>query len=344
MRKIMLLTKNKTSTIFVGADMDIVFELCNKAQAVVITDKNVDLLYGDRFKGVKKVILDCGESHKTLNTVQYVYDNLLKFGCERNNTVIIGIGGGLVCDIAGFVASTFLRGLSFGFVATTLLAQVDAAIGGKNGVNFNGYKNMVGTINQPDFIICDFSTLKTLPAHELSNGMAELIKHAVIGDRELFYEIEKEKKAFLDLDLHRIEPLIVKSMKIKVDIVTRDETERHERRKLNFGHTYGHAIESQFGLSHGEAVSIGMMLETNLSISRGLLEKEALKRIKELLNYFGLPTEMGRINRHILMDAITKDKKKDGNEIYSVLIKGIGNAVIEKVSIKEIRGVLYDMH
>jgi len=343
MKKITLSTKNKASTIFVGTDMNIAFELCNKGHMVVITDRNVDRLYGERFKGVKKVIIDCGEVHKTLNTVEYIYDNLLKFGCDRN-TVIIGVGGGLVCDIAGFVASTFLRGLSFGFVATTLLAQVDAAIGGKNGLNFNGYKNMVGTINQPDFIICDFSTLKTLPAHELSNGMAELIKHALIGDRELFYEIEKEKRSFVNLDLPYIEPLIVRSMKVKVDIVTRDETERQERRKLNFGHTYGHAIESKLGLSHGEAISIGMILEAGLSLSRGFLKKEALKSIKELLSYFGLPTELGRVNRHNLMDAITKDKKKDGDGIYSVLIRGIGNAVIERLSIKEIRGVLYDMH
>ncbi|HOL06163.1 MAG TPA: 3-dehydroquinate synthase [Syntrophorhabdaceae bacterium] len=342
MKKIMFSTKNKTSTIYVNTSMDKVFELCDRGRAVIITDKNVDRLYGDRFKGVKKIIIDDGEANKTLDTVHYIYEHLLASGCERN-TVIIGIGGGMVCDIAGFVASTFLRGLSFGFVATTLLAQVDAAIGGKNGVNFKGYKNMIGTINQPDFVICDFSALKTLAHRELLNGMAELIKHAIIGDKRLFYEIEKEKEAFLNLDLSRIEPIVFKSMKVKIDIVKRDETERHERRKLNFGHTYGHAIESKFGLSHGEAVSIGMILETHLSISKGLLEKETLRRIKNLLTYFGLPTEMDGINRHILMDAIIKDKKKDGDGIYSILIKDIGDVVIEKVKMKEIEELLYDM-
>lgn len=343
MKKIMLLGLKKTSTIFVGANMETVFELCNREDVIAVIDKNVERLYGNRFMGIKKIVIESSEANKTLNTVQRIYEGLLSFDCERN-TVIVGIGGGMVCDIAGFVASTYLRGLSFGFVATTLLAQVDAAIGGKNGVNFYGYKNMVGTINQPEFVVCDPTALKTLPLYELSNGMAELIKHAVIGNRGLFYEIEENRDAFLSLDIERIEPLIFESLKVKIDIVTKDETEKNERRKLNFGHTYGHAIESSLGLKHGEAISMGMMIEAALSTSRGLLSEEELIRIKNLLTYFNLPTEIDKQKKHMIIDAIAKDKKREGNGIYSILINGIGNAVIEKIHIKEIERLLYDMH
>ncbi len=343
MREIILSGQKNTSTIFIGANMEVIFELCKTENAVIITDRNVAELYEDRFSGIKKVVIEGGEANKTLNTVWHIYENLLKFGCERN-TFIIGIGGGIVCDIAGFVASTYLRGVPFGFVATTLLAQVDAAIGGKNGVNYCGYKNIIGTINQPEFVICDLSTLKTLPVLELRNGMAELIKHALIGDRGLFFEIEKNRDAFIDLNFEQIESLICKSLNVKVGIVSKDETEKGERRRLNFGHTYGHAIELSTGLRHGEAVSIGMMLEAELSISRGLLSKEELIGIKNLLSFFGLPVTMHNNHKDMIMDAISKDKKREGDGIYSILLKGIGNAVVEKVKLNEIGGLFYDMH
>ncbi|MCX7965009.1 MAG: 3-dehydroquinate synthase [Syntrophorhabdaceae bacterium] len=343
MRILKLMGAKGSSTVFLGSNLlEEILAFCKKDKTVIITDKNVDMFYGDKFSGFKKVIIEGGEKNKTSYTAWDIYNTLLKFGCERN-TFILGIGGGVVCDMTGFVASTYLRGLSFGFVATTLLAQVDAAIGGKNGVNFNGYKNIIGTINQPEFVICDLSTLKTLPRQEIKNGMAEVIKHALIADRRLFLEIEKNRDAFITLDLLHIEPLIFNSMKVKIEIVSKDETEKNERRKLNFGHTFGHAIELSTGVSHGEAVSIGMVMEANLSISRGLLQPYELEQIKALLAFFDLPVEIHCHQKDKVMDAIMKDKKKEGDYIYSVLINGIGHAVIEKVKIREIREILYDM-
>lgn len=342
MKRIELLGQNRTSTIIIGCGFKDIFDAWKIKKTIIITDKNIDTLYGHFFSGVEKIVIKAGEENKTLSSVCHVYNALLDIGCERD-TFILGIGGGIVCDIVGFVASTYLRGIPFGFVATTLLAQVDAAIGGKNGVNFNGYKNLIGTINQPEFVICELSTLKTLPRNELKNGMAELIKHALISDRGLFSEIENNRDAFILLDFDRIEDLVFRSLRIKVEIVSKDEREKNERRKLNFGHTFGHAIELSMGLSHGEAVSIGMVVEASLSISRGYLAPYELERMKNLLTFFGLPVEIKKNEKDKVMDAILKDKKKEGNGIYSVLLKGIGNAVIEKVDIKEIEGLLYGL-
>ena len=173
--------------------------------------------------------------------------------------LIVAIGGGIVCDVAGFAASTYMRGLSFGFVPTTLLAQVDASVGGKNGVNLHGYKNLVGTFAQPGFVLCDPELLRTLPTEEVRNGFAEVIKQAAIGDALLFSFLEAGPDAALSLDRAAIDRIVYDCLKVKTNIVKEDELETGERRKLNFGHTVGHAVEKVHGLRHGEAVSIGMM-------------------------------------------------------------------------------------
>ena len=230
---------------------------------VIITDENVFGLYSCSFPQWPVVAIKSGEKNKTLRTVSEIYREFLKMNVDRH-WLVVGIGGGIVCDIAGFAASTYLRGLDFGFVATTLLAQVDAALGGKNGVNLLGYKNLVGTFNQPGFVICDFKMLETLAGKEVRCGLAEIIKAAVIADSTLFDFLEKNIESCLSLRREALEYAVERSCRAKIDIVGRDEREKEERKKLNFGHTLGHALEKVCGLNHGEAVGIGMYVAARL--------------------------------------------------------------------------------
>jgi len=307
-------------------------------RVVIITDYNVSLYYRSHFPGWDVVEIGTGEKIKTLDTVQYIYKKLVAREIDRS-CFIVGIGGGIVCDIAGFVASTYMRGLPFGFVSTTLLSQVDASVGGKNGVNFQGYKNMIGVFNQPSFVICDPAMLKTLPKKELLCGFAEIVKHAVIGDRAHFDFLEKYYKEALEMDEEVLARLIYDSIIVKSSIVQRDEKEKGERRKLNFGHTYGHALEKSIGIPHGEAVSIGIVFAANLSVRRNLLPLEEAVKIRRLLERLHLPTKT-TANKEKIWDAIKKDKKKQGQGIHFVLLKTIGEAVIEEISLEELEEVI----
>jgi 3-dehydroquinate synthase len=235
-----------------------------------------------------------------------------------------------------------MRGLRFGFVASTLLAQVDASVGGKNGVNFKGYKNMVGTFNQPDFVICDPHLLRTLPKRELLQGFAEIVKHGAIGDADLFTTLEKKGEQAKALDRHVIEKIVYNSVVLKADIVNRDEKEKGERRKLNFGHTFGHAIEKVTGLPHGEAVSLGMLVATGLSHKRGLLSGEEGERIRALIIQLGLPHKLQGDGDRIVQ-ALRRDKKKEDEEIHFVLLQQIGNAIVEKVALEELETVIEEL-
>jgi 3-dehydroquinate synthase len=341
MKEISLTGSRTTSRIFVGMSVRSLADLRSIEKTVVITDSNVYRLHGEAFSRYKTIVIEAGEKHKTFHTVQRIYEDLLDLECDRSS-FILGIGGGVVCDVAGFVASTYVRGLSFGFVPTTLLAQVDASVGGKNAVNFKGYKNLVGTINQPAFVLCDPDVLKTLTRAELKNGFAEVVKQALIGNADLFNGLEKDPEAALSLRKDIIEEIVYDSLMVKTGIVAQDETEQSERRKLNFGHTFGHALEKTAGLSHGEAVSVGMVMETRLSEARGLLEEKDVKRIVDVLDSLGLPTAF-KGNREGLIDAIKKDKKREDGWIHSVLLKGVGKAVVEAININEIMEIADDM-
>jgi 3-dehydroquinate synthase len=228
--------------------------------------------------------------------------------------------------------------LRFGFVASTLLAQVDASVGGKNGVNFSGYKNLVGVFRQPEFVICDLELLKTLPQKEVRCGLAEIVKHAAIGDPDLFLYLEKNYQKALGLDAEIIQKLVYDSIRLKSSIVNQDEKERGQRKKLNFGHTFGHAIEKTTGAPHGEAVSVGMVLAATLSVKRGLLAPQEAERIEKLLQKLKLPTRFQTAEGQ-LIDALKKDKKRKGDRIDFVLLHGLGNAVVEEISLKELEAV-----
>jgi 3-dehydroquinate synthase len=262
----------------------------------------------------------------------------VRLNADRS-TFLLGIGGGIVCDITGFVASTYMRGLRFGYVPTTLLAQVDASVGGKNGVNFDGYKNMVGVFNQPEFVVCDLSLLATLPPKEIFCGCAEIVKHAAIANSELFEYLEENHAQALSLDRDVLENLVYDSIKIKAAVVSKDETEKGERRKLNFGHTFGHAFEKTSGLSHGEAVSLGMLLASAISVQKGLLSKEDHAKLKNLLKSYQLPVHSA-IKKDSVWDALQKDKKRESNRMHFVLLQGLGHAVIQHMPLHEIKGYL----
>jgi len=307
-------------------------------RVVIITDETVSKLYQSAFPSPEVLRIGTGEGIKNLDTVRKLYEGLLHLEADRS-TFILAIGGGIVCDVAGFTATTYLRGLHFGFVASTLLAQVDASVGGKNGVNFSGLKNMVGVFNQPEFVICDFELLKTLPEKELLNGMAEIVKTALIADVELFYYLENEFKNALIMESAVIEKLVHTAVSIKARIVDRDEREGGERRLLNFGHTFGHALESTTGIAHGEAVSVGMVLASEFSVQKGLLDRRQADRIKALLRHLGLPVNI-TFDRQAVLDALKRDKKRIGDHIHFVLLKNLGQAIVEPISVYELERML----
>ena len=325
------------STVFIGERLKELEKYVSTEKVVIITDNHVRDLYQKAFPPWDVIEIGTGEEVKTLDTARFLYDRLVALEADRSS-FIVGIGGGIVCDIAGFVASTFLRGLGFGFVSSTLLSQVNASVGGKNGVNFGGYKNMVGVFNQPEFVICDTNLLKTLPAEELQNGFSEIVKHAALGNAELFSFVEDHYEKALDLDTMTIEKLVYESISVKSSIVNRDAKEKGERRKLNFGHTFGHAFEKLTGLPHGKAVSVGMVVASKLSVKKGYLSPEDGGRVERLLKKLGLPTGLS-IDREMVLSTLRKDKKKEGDDIYFVYLHGLGHAVVEKTPLRELENL-----
>ena len=268
---------------------------------------------------------------------------LLRTSALDRKSLVVGIGGRIVCDVTGFAASTYLRGLPFGFVPTTLLAQVDASIGGKNGVNFKGYKNLIGTIRQPEFCIIDFNVLHSLPEREIRSGFAEVVKHAAIGDSKLFDYLEGNVDALLSLHHSALERAIRSSLRVKKAIVQRDEQEDGERMKLNFGHTIGHGVEKTTGRAHGEAVSIGMVAEAKISLMRKILSKSASLRLERLLERFGLPTSMTGEDGEAIVEAVGKDKKRDGDSVQMVHLEKIGKARISRIGLNELSWMVHDL-
>jgi len=338
MRSVKLDTPIGKSVILIGERLENLKKYLPVKMPIIITDTSVQKHWGHYFPPGAVITIDTGEELKTLDTVGGIYDQLLELDADRAS-FIVGIGGGIVCDVAGFVASTYLRGVRFGFVSTTLLSQVDASVGGKNGVNFGGYKNIVGVFNQPEFVICDQNLLKTLPQREFQCGFAEIVKHAVIADDQLFAYLEQNWSPALEQDSEVIEKLVYDSVIIKSTIVNRDATEKGERRKLNFGHTLGHAIEKVLQVPHGEAVSAGMVLASKLSEKKGYLQSEDSTRLSNLLEKFRLPVRL-EFNRQQVFEAIGKDKKREGDSLKFVLLKKIGEAVVEKISIHELENLL----
>jgi 3-dehydroquinate synthase len=341
LRTIQLKTETGQCRIITGGHLADVSGTISGSRLVVITDKNVSHLYRDRFPAGILIELDPGERSKSLETVNSVYGKLLDNGVDRSD-FILGIGGGVVCDITGFIASTYMRGLRFGFVASTLLAQVDAAIGGKNGVDYKNYKNIIGVIRQPDFVVCDHDMLKTLEKKEFVGGLAEVIKYGAIIDSSLFAYCEDHYTEILELHPVVLDEIIYRSAINKVRFVEIDEFEKGERTKLNFGHTFAHALEKITGITHGEAVAVGMKIAVAISVNEGLLQENKAIRLRSLIINMGLPVSLD-VPPAGLFEAINKDKKKRGDKIGLVLLEDIGKSVVKYFDLDRLKLIIDDL-
>jgi 3-dehydroquinate synthase len=281
---------------------------------------------------VVNVEIPDGEEHKNLTWLAFLYDRLLDARLERSSP-ILALGGGVIGDLAGFAAATFLRGVPFVQVPTTLLAQVDSSVGGKTGINHAAGKNLIGAFYQPGLVLIDIATLKTLPRRELVAGLAEVIKYGVILDAELFALVEKELDGVLSLDEELLRYVVRRCCELKAMVVHRDERESDYRSILNFGHTVGHALEALTGYQrylHGEAVAVGMAFAAKLSSVRGYCTKETTQRIGELLKRAGLPVEMPRgVSEQQLASAIKGDKKVSSGKVKFVCIEELGRTRFE---------------
>lgn len=325
--------------IYIGSVAQWLPALLPEERVIALSDATIDRLHPELLAPYDPVLVGKGESSKTLQTVEQIYRHFLEAGIDRSSFVL-GIGGGIVTDIAGFAASTYMRGLRFGFVPTTLLAQVDAAVGGKNGVNVDGYKNMAGTFNQPQFVLCDPDLLATLPDREFRAGLAEVIKTAVIADPQLFAALERSDFNRLRTDRPLLAEVIRSAIRVKVDIVLRDEREAGERRLLNLGHTFAHAIEKCSNrMNHGEAVAVGMRLAAETALQAGLLPQTDCERIVEVLRRLGFELE-SPVELRRLLKEVTKDKKNREGVLRMVLPTQIGHCTVISMAPERLASLL----
>lgn len=319
------------SEIYIGRAGELLPGLLPSGRVVALFDANIDRRYRKLLGGYEHVLIGTGETVKTLHTAGTIYRRFIEMGVDRE-TFVLGIGGGIVTDMAGFVAATYMRGLRCGFVSTTLLGQVDASVGGKNGVNVDGYKNMAGTFSQPRFVVCDPGMLRTLSDREFRAGLAEVVKAAVIADAGLFARIEATTFDALRSDTDLLTDAVSASIRVKADIVERDERESGDRRKLNLGHTLAHAIEKCTNrLNHGEAVAVGTALIADASVKLGVLAAEDRDRIAGVLKKLGFdltpPVDVKR-----LLKEVDKDKKNEDGMLRIVVPVGIGDCEVRRMS------------
>ena len=318
---------------------NITAQAISPCKAAVISDSNVFPLYGEKVKtslenagfSTVQYVFPAGEKSKNLNTYSDIIEFLARQKLSRTD-IIIALGGGVVGDMAGFCAATYLRGIRFVQIPTTILSACDSSVGGKTAVDISTGKNLVGAFHQPSLVICDTDTFETLPSREVSCGLSEIIKYGVICDKELFEEL-----ASGDYD---IQSIITRCVEIKRDIVEKDEKETGERKLLNLGHTLGHAVEkhSGFALSHGEAVAVGMMMISEISEKLGYGEK-ITERLKTVLEKYSLPCAYD-ITKKEMFDISCGDKKVDGKDITLVIPCEIGKCILEKVTLEKFSDML----
>ncbi len=325
----------KTNFYF-DANTNLLHSIAAKRNVIIITDENVFSHHSKKFKKIKTIVIKPGEEYKNQSTADTIIQQLIDLQADRN-TLLVGIGGGVVTDVTGYVASTYMRGLAFGFIPTSILAMVDAAIGGKNGIDVGPYKNMVGIIRQPEFLLYDTSYLKTLPLQEWQNGFAEIIKHAAIKSKKMFTELEHCSIPFYQKNKSILTDLIYQNAMIKIKVVQADEFEKGERKLLNFGHTIGHAIEKMQNLPHGFAISIGMVYAGLISNKlTGFKNTEALI---EVFEKYGLPTKLIKDTKP-MFSILTMDKKKDKRSINYIVLKKIGEGAVVNLPFSELQTII----
>ena len=327
------------SRVVVGSVGEWLPRLLPQKRVIVVSDTNIDRHYHSLIEPYDHVLIGLGETSKTLRTLDVIYRRFIELGVDRS-CFVLAVGGGIVTDVAGFAASTFMRGVEFGFISTSLLGQVDASVGGKNGVNVDGYKNMVGTFTQPRFVVCDVNLLRTLSAREFRTGLAEIIKAGVIGDATLFEMLEQADFSTLQRDSDTLREMVYRAVKVKADIVERDERESGDRRLLNLGHTLAHAIEkSSSKFNHGEAVAVGLAMIADVAAKQGLLAVEDKERILNLLQRAGFALEPP-VEVRTLLKAVKRDKKAEGNDIYIVFPRAIGRCEVVRMPVEEFKALV----
>lgn len=332
--KLIINTSDSVSGIIVGGRWEAVVKLLPERGVIIITDKNVFELYGKNFPRYPVLKISPGEGSKQLKVIEQLAKKLLKYGVDRGG-FILAIGGGVVCDISGFLASIYMRGIRTGYVSTSLLSQVDASTGGKNGVDLGGVKNIIGTIRQPEFVICDTTMLRTLPGDEYLSGLAELIKTGLIGDKEIIEMVENNHESVMLRERDLLSRLVARSVRFKASVVSEDEKETGLRRILNFGHTFGHAIELHENVKHGFAVTSGMALAARFSLEEGLLVRSDYDRIMNLLQKYNLLSGY-RVGWIDMEQLLMHDKKKSGSDLHFVFLEGIGKPLVKKIPLRTI--------
>lgn len=339
MKKVSYKFSNSSVDYYFAGGNSYLKKIVDKDNTIVITDENVYNAHIKRFNNWNVIVLKPGEDYKKQETVDTIVEQLIIMKADRKTT-LIGVGGGVITDITGYAASIYMRGVSFGFVPTSLLAMVDASIGGKNGVDVGLYKNMVGTIRQPSFILYDMIFLNTLPQQEWENGFAEIIKHACIKDAAMFTELENNSIKKYQGRKKSICELVQRNAVLKTKVVQRDEFEKGERKLLNFGHTLGHALENQYELSHGQAISIGMTYAS--LISEKLFGFKEANRVTNLLLRYDLPT-YAEFHQKKVFDVLSMDKKREKDVINYVLLEKIGKGIVKPVSLKQIEKLISEL-
>lgn len=314
-------------------------EITPPSGTVLVTDENIFQAHTRRFRGWNTIVLKPGENFKVQATADAMIEQLIEMEADRTTT-LVGVGGGVITDLTGYVASIYLRGIRFGFIPTTLLGMVDASIGGKNGIDVGQHKNMVGLIRQPDFILHDTLFLRSLPQAEWENGFAEVIKHACIRDASMFAELEKNTLKHYRRSQKAVCELARRNALLKARLVKRDEFEKGERRMLNFGHTLGHALEMQYELSHGQAVSIGMSAACR--ISRLLTGFRNTARVTDLLARYNLPVDAD-FDRGKVFRLMKMDKKRERRELHYILLERIGKAVIRPIPLDQVEQIIQEL-
>lgn len=329
---------------FVGLPDELHALGCDKKKLCIVTDSNVAPIYleeivnlvSDCCREVTTYVFPAGEEHKNLDTVRGVYEHLIENRFDRKD-FLVALGGGVVGDLCGFTAATYLRGIGFIQIPTTLLSQVDSSIGGKTGVDFDTYKNMVGAFHMPKLVYTNVSVLKSLPPEQFSNGMGEVIKHGLIRSKDYFEWILTHKEQILDRDPEVCRELVHGSNLIKREVVEIDPTEQNERATLNFGHTLGHAIEKLMNLSvlHGHCVALGALAALAICEERGSVTKDAVERYRGAMEFFQMPMTVNGIIKKDIIAATKNDKKMEAGIIKFILLDQIGHAYIDRTVTEE---------
>lgn len=310
-------------------------------KACIVTDSNVGPLYGKQAEAqlvphcsrVDTFVFPAGEEHKNLDTVRDLYECLIQNHYDRGD-VLVALGGGVVGDLCGFAAATYLRGVDFIQIPTTLLSQVDSSIGGKTGVDFDAYKNMVGAFHMPKLVYSNTAALLSLPEEQFASGMGEIVKHGLIRDRAYYAWLSEHADAIARRDLAVCEEMVAVSDQIKREVVEKDPTEQGDRALLNFGHTLGHAIEKlmEFRLLHGQCVALGTLGAAYLSAKRGMISMDEVRALRDMNRGLGLPVTIGGLGLDLkeVVETTKSDKKMDSGQVRFILLRSVGEAYVDR--------------